>query len=131
MQPVFFKLFEGEEEIIDQYGYKTGSYVPKYGELKSTLLCVSPNKGTSEQQQFGSLTDYDRTATTSDTKCEINENAVLWVDGADTNQPYNYIVKQVAPWKNSIAFAIKEVTVSQYKKQQEEIAKASEVNVNA
>lgn len=82
------------------------------------MLCVSPNKGNSEVEQFGSLEDYDRTATTADTTCEIDEDSVLWVDGADTDGPYNYIVKRRAPWKNSVQYAIKQVEVSEYEAEQ-------------
>lgn len=127
-QPVFFRLFEGEEEIIDEYGNPTGSFIPKYGALKSAMLCVSPNKGSSEVNQFGSAEDYDRTMTTADAKCLIDENAVLWVDGADTDEPWNYIVKLVARWKNSAQYAIKQVTVSQYQAQQAEIERAKASN---
>lgn len=88
------------------------------------MLCVSPNKGSSEVEQFGSMEDYDRTATTADPKCPIDENAVLWVDGADTDGPWNYIVKEVGRWKNSTQYAIKKVTVSQYEAQQAEIEQA-------
>lgn len=56
------------------------------------------------------MTDYDRTMTTSDTSCPITEKSILWLDGATGD--HNYIVKKRAVWKNSIAFAIKEVTVS-------------------
>lgn len=110
-QPIFFKLFLGQEEIIDEYGNPTGSFLPIHSELMSAMLCVSPNKGNSEVEQFGSLEDYDRTATTADAKCPIDENSILWVDGADTSQPHNYIVKRRAPWKNSVQFALKQVTV--------------------
>lgn len=128
-QPVFYKLYEGEKEITDQYGNPTGSYIPVYSELKSAMLCVSPNKGSSEVEQFGSLADYDRTMTTADTKCQIDEDAVLWIDGADTDGPWNAIVKMKAPWKNSIQYAIKTVTVSQYEEQQEEIEAARKAGV--
>lgn len=121
---VWFKHYLGEEEIMDQYGNSTGSYLPLYGELQSARLCVSPNKGSSDVEQFGTLLDYDRTMTTADVSCPINENSVLWVDGADTNGPYNFIVKKRAPWKNSIQFAIKQVTISQYQKEQQEIQQA-------
>lgn len=126
-QPVFYRLYEGEEEIKDEYGNVTGSFIPKYGPLKSAMLCVSPNKGNSEVQQFGSSEDYDRTMTTADADCPIDENAVLWVDGADTDGPWNYIVKLVARWKNSAQYAIQQVTVSQYQAQQEEINRARAV----
>lgn len=112
LSDVFYKMYEGEEEIVDEAGNATGSYLPKYGELKHASLCVSPNRGASSSDQFGNITDYDRTMTTADTGCEINENSILWMDGADTNGAWNYIVKKRAVWKNSIQFAIKQVTVS-------------------
>lgn len=111
-QPVFYKLYEGETEIMDEFGNATGSYIPKYGPLRSAMLCVSPNKGASEVEQFGSIEDYDRTMTTADANCPIDEDSILWVDGADTSGPHNYIVKRKAPWKNSTQYAIKMVTVS-------------------
>lgn len=128
-QPVFFKLYEGDKEIIDENGNSTGSYLPSYSKLKSAMLCVSPNKGSSEVEQFGSQEDYERTMTTADTSCEIDENSVLWVDGADTNGPYNYIVKQKAIWKNSVQYAIKSVDVSEYEAMQTPL-KFARRNVN-
>lgn len=130
LQMIFFKLYEGQEEIIDQYGNPTGSYKPLYGDLQSAMLCVSPNKGSSEVQQFGSLEDYDRTMTTADTTCPINEDAILWLDGVDADGPYNYIVKKRAPWKNSISFAIKKVTVSQVLAEQAEFELAAQRALN-
>ena len=126
-QPVFFKLYKGEEEIVDEYGNPTGSFLPVYSSLKSAMLCVSPNKGNSEVQQFGSLEDYDRTMTTADTKVAIDENSVLWVDGANTEGPYNYIVKRRAPWKNSVQFAIQQVKVSDYNDRQKRIRELEEM----
>lgn len=126
-QRVFFKLYEGEEEIVDEYGNPTGSFLPVYGPLRSAMLCVSPNRGNSEVQQFGSLEDYDRTMTTADTKVAIDENSVLWVDGANTDGPYNYIVKRRAPWKNSVQFAIQQVKVSDYDKRQKKIHELEEL----
>ena len=126
-QQVFFKLYEGEEEIVDEYGNPTGSFLPVYSSLKSAMLCVSPNKGNSEVQQFGSLEDYDRTMTTADTKVAIDENSVLWVDGANTEGPYNYIVKRRAPWKNSVQFAIQQVKVSDYNDRQKRIRELEEM----
>lgn len=125
-QSVFYKLYKGREEIVDEYGNPTGSYIPLYGPMKAALLCVSPNKGNSEVQQFGTLEDYDRTMTTANICVPIDEDSVLWIDGADTSGPYNYIVKKRAPWKNSIQFAIQKVTVSQYEEKQKAIREAME-----
>lgn len=112
LSTVFFKPYEGQEEIMDEWGNHTGSFAPQYGELQTARLCVSPNKGSCETEMFGSLEDYDRTMTTADTACLIDENAILWLDGADTEAPHNYIVKRRAPWKNGVAYAVKRVTVS-------------------
>lgn len=128
-QPVFYRRLEGQEEITDQYGNPTGSYLPVYGELKSAMLTVSPNKGDSEIEMFGSLEAYDRTMSTADTRVDIDEYSVLWVDGADTDGPYNAVVKRRAPWKNSISFAIQHVTVGQYEAQQREIERLSAAKV--
>ena len=111
-QLVNFKLYTGEQEIVDENGYKTGSIVPQYGEMQSAYLSVSPNKGNADLQMFGTLEGYDRTMVTADITCQINENSILWVDGQNTEGPHNYFVRKRAPWKNSIAFAIKQVEVS-------------------
>lgn len=111
-QTVFFKNYLGQEEILDQYENSTGSFVPSYSELKSVRICVSPNKGSSEANMFGTLLEYDRTMTTANAKCEIDEHSVLWVDGADTNGPWNYIVKARSPWFNSVAYAIQKVDIT-------------------
>ena len=132
-QKVYFKLYLGEQEIIDQYGNATGSHVPVYGDLMDADLVVSPNKGSADTEQFGSLLDYDRTMTTANTSVLIDENSVLWVDGADTNGPWNYVVKKRAPWKNSIQYAVSQVTVSayeEYKRLMESAEKAAEVTPN-
>ena len=111
-QLVNFKLYTGEQEIIDENGYKTGSIVPQYGEMQSAYLSVSPNKGNADLQMFGTLEGYDRTMVTADITCQINEYSILWVDDQNTQGPHNYFVRKRAPWKNSIAFAIKQVEVS-------------------
>lgn len=112
LQPVFYKNYEGQEEIYDSYGYPTGNYIPKYSELKSAMLRVSPNKGTSEGDLFGTLANYDRTMSTSDTALDIDENSVLWLDGAETTGPWNYRVAQVGKDLNSISYAIYKVDVN-------------------
>lgn len=126
-QPVFYKNLIGTEELVDEFGNSLGSYLPIYSALKSAMLCVSPNKGNSEVEQFGSLEDYDRTMTTADPNCPIDENSVLWVDGADTDGPYTHIVKKKAVWKNSAQYAIKSVEVSEYEAEQKLFDRKAEI----
>ena len=112
LSTVYFKPFVKTEEILDEWGNPTGSFKPVYGELQSARLCISPSRGSTSDDTFGTTLDYDRAMTTADIDCPIDENTVLWLDGAETTEPHNYIVKKRAPWKNSVAYAIKRVTVS-------------------
>lgn len=114
LSPVFFRCKEYDLEIMDQYGNLLGTYLPVYGAVQSAMLCVSPNKGNSEVQGFGIDLDYSRTMTSADPNCAIDENTVLWIDGADTDGAWNYEVKAVAKWKNSSNYAIQKVEVSAY-----------------
>lgn len=117
LEPVYYKNYEGEEEIILPGDISTGVYTPKYSELKRAMLCVSPSIGTSETYMFGSFEDYDKTMTTAEKDLDIGEDSVLWIGGVDTNGPWNYIVKRVGKWKNSISYAVKQVSISMYQEQ--------------
>lgn len=108
---VFYKQYVGKQEVLDSNGYKTGSFAVTYGTLESAKMYVSANRGSAQDDMFGNLEVYDRTLITSDVNCTMNEDSIVWLDGADTNQPHNYVVKKRAPWKNSIAFALLKVTV--------------------
>ena len=110
--PVWYRVYQGETELIDENGNKTGSPVPQYGKLQSAQMVVSSNRGSASLEMFGTLLDYDRTISTADTSCPINEQTILWLDGAPTSGPYTHYVKQRAPWKNSLVFAVKQVEVS-------------------
>lgn len=109
---VWYQTYEGESEEIDEYGNKTGSFSPVYGPLQSARMVVSPNRGDASLEMFGTLLDYDRTISTADTTCPINEQTILWLDGAPITGPYTHYVKQRAPWKNSLVFAVKQVEVT-------------------
>lgn len=113
MSTVWYQVYEGQTEIIDSDGNKTGTFQDSYGDLQSAPFMVSPNKGDATLELFGTLLDYDRTLTTADTALPIDEQTILWLDGAPTTGPYTHYVKRRAPWKNSLVFAVKQVEVSQ------------------
>ena len=108
---VYYKNYVKNVEIIDEYGNVTGSYDKEYGDLKRISISVSGNIGTSEYQTFGRSLDYDRTLTTADMSCDIDENSILWLDGADTSKPHNYVVKKRSATINQIQFVVKQVNV--------------------
>jgi hypothetical protein len=80
-------------------------------------ISVSANKGSTEADAFGTDLDYDRTLSTADLSCDIDENTVLWLDDADPTavlnpDPYNFYVVKRAKSINQIVFAVKAVDVS-------------------
>lgn len=109
---VFYKNLVDMVEIVDEYGNVTGTYKKVYGELKKLNISVSANMGTSEYQTFGKNLDYDRTLSTADMGCDIDENSILWLDGADTDKPHNYVVKKRSATINQVLIAVKQVNVS-------------------
>ncbi len=86
--------------------------IKTYGEPVSMDISVSANKGEVQGQAFGSDLRYDREMSTHDMNCPIDEYTHLWIDGRDTAETHNYIVKAVSKSLNCIRYAIEKVNVS-------------------
>lgn len=108
-QTVYYKKYLGLQPTVDADGDATGELEPTYGELCSAKLCVSPDSGSIHAYQFGQHPAYGRTMTTADTNCDIDEGCVLWLDGADTDDTWNYRVSSKFVWKNSVQYTITRV----------------------
>lgn len=104
---ITYRLFLGQQAIIDEYGCDTGETAPMYGEETELFISVSANKGDYSIQQFGDLLDYDRTMIVSDIECPIDENTRVYING----EPY--IVKAVARSLNATQYAIKRVDIDE------------------
>lgn len=105
--PITYRLYLGNEEIIDEHGNSTGQYTPLFGEEQLLFLSVSANKGDYSEQMFGDVLDYDRTMLISDPDCPINENSRAVIDGQ------TYVVKAVARSLNAAQYAIKRIEVTE------------------
>ena len=110
-QTIFYALYEGKDEIRDEWGNLIGEPVLKYGDPVKYQINVSAAQGTADLEQFGINTNYSKTMVTNDLNCPITETTRLWI-GQTTDKPHNYVVVKVAPSINSIMFAIKEVSVT-------------------
>lgn len=139
MRGFWYCLFEGLEEIYDEYGNATGDYIPLYSEPVYMKANISPATGVSNTEQFGNLENYDKVIVTDDMDCPIDENSVLFIDKepeytegishtviesetvlgddeviTDTTQipAYDYTVRRVAKSLNVISIAVSKVKVS-------------------
>lgn len=104
---ISYKNFIEKEEITDADGNATGSYRRKYSDVKHIRISVSANRGDVEIQGFGAQLDYDRTMTTSDMSCGINEKSIVYI-GSET-----YTVKARAVSLNQIQLAIKREEINE------------------
>lgn len=114
---MYYALYKSSEKILDEHGYPTGDLRAVYAEPVLLMANVSPAKGSSQVEQFGSLSGYDRVLITDDLSCPINETSVLFVDApvafTDSGDPlFDYVVLRVGKSLTSIAYAIAKVEVS-------------------
>ena len=108
-QTIWYSLLNvsvGEDEWGNTEDIKT------YGDPISMNISVSGNKGEASAQAFGADLNYDREMSTHDMDCPIDEYTHLWIDGRDTAETHNYVVKAVSKTLNCIRYAIKKVDVS-------------------
>lgn len=115
-QTFWFCQFLGTAPIEDENGYETGTPT-LYSEAESFRANVSAANGTTQLQQFGNLTGYDKVIVTDDTTCPIGEETVLFLDkepeyDEDGKPLYDYIVKRVARSLNAVSVAVAKVSVS-------------------
>ena len=106
-QLITYRLYLGQQPIIDEYGCDTGETTTKYGDETELLISVSSNKGDYTIQTFGNLLDYDRTLIVSDANCPIDENTRVYISGVP------YVVKAVARSLNATQYAIKRVDIDE------------------
>lgn len=103
---VRWQNYAGKTEQLDANGNKTGSFKPSYGEVQEARMYVSSGTGYVAREAFGLFQDYDRVISTADTKCDIDELSVLYLDGSETP---NYTVCRKAVWKNSVLLAVQRI----------------------
>ena len=123
----FYALYEGREEIVDEYGNTSGEYNVRYGDPAEFYANISAAKGETQTRQFGENESYDKVVVLDNDAPAIDEYSVLWVDtvpeldgeghlavneDGEMITPYDYIVKKVARSLNSVSVAISKVNVN-------------------
>lgn len=107
---IYYALYLGDTEILDENGYATGTYAPSYSEPRKLEINVSAARGSAWTREFGDFKNYDRTMVTTD-DLPIDENSILWVDDLDLTHPHDYQIVQVAKSLNENQYAISKVKV--------------------
>ena len=113
----YYALFNRQEPIEDEYHNETGEYRKVFTPFVEAKWNISPAKGSTQAEQFGTDVQYDKVIVIDDMTCPIDENSILCVDtepsyDKNDNPIYDYIVRKVAKSLNSISIAISKVQVS-------------------
>lgn len=111
-QEIFYALYEGTEDILDEDGYETSETEAVYGKPIPLWINVSAASGENSVQQFGAFADYDKILVTCDLNLPIDEQTVFWIDETDTTKAFDYTVKKIAKSLNSLLIAVKKVEVT-------------------
>lgn len=116
---IYYALFSHKEEMLDDYGNKTGEYDVIYGKPIKLSANVSSAKGEMQTRQFGESDVYDKVIVLDNVDCPLDEYSILWVDtlpkikeDGTTDTPYDYVIKRIAKSLNSISIAISKVNVN-------------------
>lgn len=107
-QRIYYALRLGSTEVTDEYGNVTGEFVEMYSSPQPLKINIGTPKGNIELERFGLNDDYTRVLATTDMKCPLAEDSILWV-GIGTDKPYNYVVKKLIPSLNELLIGLQEV----------------------
>lgn len=115
---IYYALFSHKEEMIDEWGNRTGEYEIIYGKPIKFSANVSSAKGEMQTRQFGESVTYDKVMVFDNVDLPIDEYSILWVDtlpklneDGTTDTPYDYVIKKVARSLNTVSIAISKVNV--------------------
>lgn len=105
---LWYALYEGQTEIVDFNGNRTGEYTPSYSTPVKTAMNIAPAQGSADWNPFGIDTPYTLVAMTFDLKSPITATSIVWIDKS-IDEPHNYVVTRVAKSLNNICYALLEV----------------------
>lgn len=112
-RPVYYALYSGETELIDDYGNKTGQYTIIRTAPVKARMNVSAARGTADDEMFGVNDSYTKTIATDDLTTEFDASTVWWIGKTPNSNgdDFNFVTVRVAKSLNSVTIAIKEVNV--------------------
>ena len=113
-QDIWYALYQGETDVVDDDGNKTGEHTASYSEPVKTQMNVSGGRGTAAAQFFGMDNPFTRSATTEDLTTPFSDTTVFWFckEPGENVDDYNYTCTGVATTINGRVIALREVDVS-------------------
>jgi len=123
--PMWYALFLGEEDVLDENDRPTGERRMVYSEPKKIWGNINAGfngrygiNSQSAVEDFGVDLRYDKTLVITDMDCPMDEYSVLIIDRPDVEYNdkgqliYDHIVIKVDKSINVLSYALKKVNVS-------------------
>lgn len=112
-QDIYYALYQGLLEIIDDEGNYTGEQEVSYTSPVKARMNVSGGRGQAEIELFGIDNPFTRTAVTDDLSTEFDTDTIFWfgvVPGQSASAvPHNYRCTGVSRTLNQVVIAIAEI----------------------
>lgn len=112
-QTIWYALYQGETDVVDTDGNKTGEHTVSYYTPVKAQMNVSGGRGVAEAQFFGMDNPFTRTAVTEDLVTPFDTTTVFWFDKTPNQDAddYNFVCTGVANTINGRVIALKEVDI--------------------
>lgn len=114
---VFYALYLGKEDILDEDGNSAGETRNAYALPVQIRIRVSPNKGEATNQFFGTSLDYDSTMITTDT-LPLDEFSIVWIgkipELTDGAYPIDLDGSLLTGHTHKVVRVAKDINVTQY-----------------
>jgi hypothetical protein len=109
---IWYALYNGVTEVVDEDGNYTGEQEVSYGEPIQARMNVSGGRGQAEIELFGVDNPFTRTAVTDDLDTTFNTDTIFWFEADPLTDPHNYRCTGVARTINQVVIALAELDVT-------------------
>ena len=109
---IWYALYNGVTEVVDEDGNYTGEQEVSYGEPIQARMNVSGGRGQAEIELFGVDNPFTRTAVTDDLTTPFNTETIFWFEADPLTDPHNYRCTGVARTINQVVLALAELDIN-------------------
>ena len=109
---IWYALYNGVTEVVDDDGNYTGEQEVSYGEPIQAKMNVSGGRGQAEIELFGVDNPFTRTAVTDDLDTPFNTDTIFWFEADPETDPHNYRCTGISRTINQVVIALAELDVT-------------------
>lgn len=109
MKQFHYGVHHDRTMIADEHGIPAGEYSQEYEEPVEAWGTFSDASGRATEREFGTFIDYDYVIHMEEETCPFDENAAIWLPGANTDEVHNAKVVRISESASHTAVAVKKI----------------------